>query len=132
MVAGKLRKPSRATEWQEYCNLAADKVAAELKAKNIPVILGRTMSLPDYEDDPYDKPYTKPAELCKAGVKFAMGVDGAGSVFVSKEMPFTTNRTRELAWFVKAGMTPLQALATAPAIDYEAYLARFQNPQGGR
>lgn len=49
------------------------KVAADLKAKNIPVILGPTLSLPAEEDDPYDKPYTVPAELYKAGVKFAFG-----------------------------------------------------------
>src|SRR5207248_6548138 len=60
-----------------------------------------------------DSTFKTAQRAVKAGVKFAMGVDGAGSVFVSKEMPFTTNRTRELAWFVKAGMTPLQALATA-------------------
>ncbi len=49
------------------------KVAAELKAKDIPVILGPTLSLPVEEDDPYDKPYSTPGELYKAGVKFAFG-----------------------------------------------------------
>jgi imidazolonepropionase-like amidohydrolase len=49
----------------------------------------------------------------KAGVKFAMGVDGSGLMFESKDMPRTRNRTRELAWFVRIGMTPAQALATA-------------------
>ena len=52
------------------------KVAADLKAKNIPLILGRTLELPLEEDDPYDKPFTAPGELYKAGVKFAFGSFG--------------------------------------------------------
>jgi len=54
----------------------AGKVAAELKAKNIPVILGPTLAPPLDEDDPYDEPFTLPAELHKAGVKFAFGSFG--------------------------------------------------------
>ncbi len=49
------------------------KVGAELKAKNIPVILGRVLALPDTEDSPYDEAFTQPAEAYKAGVKFAFG-----------------------------------------------------------
>jgi imidazolonepropionase-like amidohydrolase len=49
------------------------KAAPELKAKNIPVILGRVLALPDTEDDPYDGAFTQPAEAYKAGVKFAFG-----------------------------------------------------------
>lgn len=54
---------------------AADawKVAADLKARNIPLILGPTLALPAEEDDPYDKPFTAPGELHRAGVKFAFG-----------------------------------------------------------
>jgi len=85
------------------------KVAAELKAKNIPVILGRTMSLPEYEDDPYDKPYTQPAELYKAGVKFAIA-------------SFTTSAARNLpyeaAMAVAFGLPHedgLKAVTLAPA-----------------
>jgi imidazolonepropionase-like amidohydrolase len=50
-----------------------EKAAAELKAKNIPVILGRVLALPETEDDPYDQAFTLPAEAYKAGVKFAFG-----------------------------------------------------------
>jgi imidazolonepropionase-like amidohydrolase len=54
----------------------AAKLAAEIKAKNVPVILGPTQTAPLNEDDPYDAPYTLPAELHKAGIKFALGTFG--------------------------------------------------------
>jgi imidazolonepropionase-like amidohydrolase/ketosteroid isomerase-like protein len=44
----------------------------------------------------------------KAGVKLGMGSDAVYSMF--------GQNTRELGWFVKAGMTPAQALATATTI----------------
>ncbi len=44
----------------------------------------------------------------KAGVTMAMGSDAVYSMF--------GQNTRELAWFVKAGMTPAQALATATTV----------------
>lgn len=49
------------------------KLASEIKAKNIPIILGPTLAAPLNEDDPYDAAYTLPAELFRAGVKFAFG-----------------------------------------------------------
>jgi imidazolonepropionase-like amidohydrolase len=45
----------------------------EIKAKGIPVIAGPTLELPLNEDDSYDAAFTLPAELYKAGVKFAFG-----------------------------------------------------------
>jgi imidazolonepropionase-like amidohydrolase len=44
-------------------------------------------------------------KVFKAGVKFAMGSDAIYTMF--------GQNTRELGWFVKAGMTPEQALRTA-------------------
>jgi imidazolonepropionase-like amidohydrolase len=50
----------------------AYKVTAEIKSHDIPVVLGPTLALPLEEDDPYDRPATTPAELYKAGIKFAI------------------------------------------------------------
>jgi len=47
----------------------------------------------------------------KAGVKLGMGSDAVYTMF--------GQNTRELEWFVKAGMTPAQALATATTIPAE-------------
>ena len=49
------------------------KVAPELKSKNIPVVLGRVLALPETDDSAYDEAFTLPAECYKAGVKFAFG-----------------------------------------------------------
>ncbi len=48
------------------------KVGPELKAHNIPVILGRVLALPEHEDDSYDAAMALPIEFYKAGVKFAL------------------------------------------------------------
>jgi imidazolonepropionase-like amidohydrolase len=48
-------------------------VGPELKAHNIPVILGRVLALPEREDDAYDAAMTLPNQFYKAGVKFAFG-----------------------------------------------------------
>ncbi len=52
-------------------------IADLLKEKNIPVILGRTHSLPTREDADIDLPYKLPALLKNAGVEFALSVDGS-------------------------------------------------------
>jgi len=85
------------------------KVAAELKDRNIPVIVGRTMSLPEYEDDPYDRPYTQPAELYKAGVKFAIA---SFNTSAARNLPY------EAAMAVAFGLphqAGLQSITLAPA-----------------
>ena len=50
----------------------AMKVKDLLKSKNIPVILGPTMRLSNNDDDPYDKFYTLPSDLQKAGIRYAI------------------------------------------------------------
>ena len=64
------------------------KVAAELKAHNIPVVLPPTLRLPDEEDDPYDKPFSIPGELWKAGVKFAFASYGPGAEDNPRNLPY--------------------------------------------
>jgi imidazolonepropionase-like amidohydrolase len=49
------------------------KEGPELKAKNIPVIMGRTEALPENQDAPYDYAESLPGEFYKAGVKIAFG-----------------------------------------------------------
>jgi imidazolonepropionase-like amidohydrolase len=44
-----------------------------LKARDIPVVLGKTFELPLRDDDPYDAPYTLPSQFYKAGVKICFG-----------------------------------------------------------
>jgi imidazolonepropionase-like amidohydrolase len=46
---------------------------AEVKKRGIPVILSEATRLPEEEDDAYDKNYSLPAELHKAGIKFTFG-----------------------------------------------------------
>src|SRR5262249_20656064 len=66
----------------------AGKVVAELKAKHILVALGPTQRLPHEEDDPYDQPFTMPAELFKAGVKFAFGSFGPTAENHPRNLPY--------------------------------------------
>ncbi len=53
------------------------KTLEEIAKRNIPVILGTTFVRPLEEDDPYDDPFTLPARLHNAGVKFAFASFGA-------------------------------------------------------
>jgi len=56
------------------------KVKTLLAEKNIPVILGSVQSLPEEEDDPYDRPFRTAGELAAAGITVAFG-SGAGGGF---------------------------------------------------
>jgi imidazolonepropionase-like amidohydrolase len=51
--------------------IEANRVADQLKAKNIPVIVGPVLRMPNREDDPYDAAFTNASLLVKAGVKIA-------------------------------------------------------------
>ena len=50
----------------------AYKVKDLLRSKDVPVILRPMLSLPEEEDDPYDRLLSQPAELAAAGVKIAI------------------------------------------------------------
>ncbi|MDW8131392.1 MAG: amidohydrolase family protein [Bryobacterales bacterium] len=87
----------------------AYKVADLIKQKNIPVVLGPTLELPLEEDDPYDKAYTLPAELHRAGIKFA---------FASFSTSFARNLPYQAAMAVAFGLPyeeALKALTIYPA-----------------
>ena len=57
----------------------------ELKTKGIPVVLGKTLELPLNGDDPYDAPSSLPAQLYRAGVKFAFATFSAS---FSRNLPY--------------------------------------------
>lgn len=75
--------------------------AETIAKKKIPVILGTTLELPDYEDDPYDSKFTFPGELVKAGIKIA---------FASFGNQFARNLPYEAAQAVAFGMPYDEAL----------------------
>jgi imidazolonepropionase-like amidohydrolase len=64
------------------------KVAAELKERDIPVILGPVLALPPQEDDPYDRAFTVATDLYKAGVKFAFGTFGPTAETNPRSLPY--------------------------------------------
>jgi len=66
----------------------AYKVIKEIQQRDIPVILGPTLELPLNEDDPYDRAYTTPAELQKAGIKFAIGTFSGTASLSSRNLPY--------------------------------------------
>ncbi len=82
---------------------AADawKEAELLKKKNVPVVLGPTLALPEREDDPYDRAYSTPADLQKAGVKFAIS---------SERASFARNLPYQAAMAVGFGLPVEEAL----------------------
>lgn len=51
-------------------------IADDLAKKQIPVILSKCHALPSYEDDDVQQPYKTPAILQKAGVLFAISIEG--------------------------------------------------------
>jgi imidazolonepropionase-like amidohydrolase len=51
-----------------------------IKARGIPVVLQPTLSLPLDDDDPYDRAYTTPSDLYKAGIKFSIATFSANAV----------------------------------------------------
>ncbi|MHC4651917.1 MAG: amidohydrolase family protein, partial [Planctomycetota bacterium] len=56
----------------------ANEAAALLRAHDVPVIVTGLHHLPRHRDDPYDEPFTLPARLYEAGIRFAIA-SGTGS-----------------------------------------------------
>lgn len=63
----------------------AYKVADQLKAKNIPVIVGPVLRVPVKEDDPYDSAFANAGLLWKAGVKIAFETNDSA---YSRNLPY--------------------------------------------
>ena len=66
----------------------ANKTIAILKKYNIPVLIQRTQSLPDNNDDDYDLPYKLPKLLTDAGI--IVGLEGTGRMerMNNRNLPF--------------------------------------------
>ncbi|HWC78121.1 MAG TPA: amidohydrolase family protein [Blastocatellia bacterium] len=65
------------------------RVADQLKAKNIPVVVGQVLQLPSREDDAYDQPFTNAAILQKAGVKIAFKTQDSAHV---RDLPYNAGQ----------------------------------------
>ncbi len=82
----------------------AVKVAKEIKAHDIGVILGPTLELPRNQDDPYDDAFTTPQELQKAGIKFSFATLSGGANLASRNLPY------QAAQAVAFGLPPEAAM----------------------
>jgi len=85
------------------------KVADELKKRDVPVILGPVMAMPQASHDPYDAPFTCAAKLHEAGVRFCIRSGGGSN---------TRNLPYEAAMAVSYGLPPeegLKAVTLYPA-----------------
>jgi len=63
----------------------AYKVLPLIKSHNIPVVLGPTLTLPLDVDDDYDRSYTTPNDLFKAGITFAIATFSSR---LSRNLPY--------------------------------------------
>jgi hypothetical protein len=63
-------------------------IARKLKDAKIPVMLGRTHSLPKNEDDPIDLPFQLPTMLQKEGVLFCLQNEGEMEAMNARNLPF--------------------------------------------
>ena len=77
------------------------KLAAELKRRDVPVILGPVMALPQDAGDRYDAPYAAAARLHEAGVRFCIRSSGSSS---ARNLPY------EAAMAVAHGLPPAEGL----------------------
>jgi imidazolonepropionase-like amidohydrolase len=83
----------------------APKSAAALAERRVPVILDTVLELPMREDEPYDAPYSKAAELAKAGVVVAIG-NGQTTMAAAT----TRDLPNDAAMAVSFGLDRLEAL----------------------
>jgi len=65
----------------------ADRCAVLLKAEDVPVIVMGTHNMPGRDDAPYDEPFTLPARLAAAGVRFTIA--NADDTAHERNLPYT-------------------------------------------
>jgi imidazolonepropionase-like amidohydrolase len=85
------------------------KVADELKRRDVPVIVGPTMAMPQESEDPFDAPYANAAKLHAAGVRYCIRSEGASN---ARNLPY------QAAMAVSYGLPPdegLKAVTLYPA-----------------
>lgn len=66
----------------------AYKITDFLKSNNIPVVVGRTQSTPNFEDDDYDLPYKLPKLLHDAGLLVTIDPGGRMERMNTRNLPF--------------------------------------------
>lgn len=76
--------------------LEAPRVAALLKEKNVPVVLGPVLTLPTREDEFHAATYQAAGELVRAGVKIALAAGGVGDAANVRQLPY--NAAESVAW----------------------------------
>ncbi len=67
----------------------ADQTIKLLKKFDVPVVLSRIHRLPDYEDDPIDKPFRLPAILSDSGIMVALSYNGDMEAMGTRNLAFT-------------------------------------------
>jgi imidazolonepropionase-like amidohydrolase len=67
----------------------ADQTINLLRKFDVPVVLSRIHRLPDYEDDPIDKPFRLPAILSDSGIMVALSYDGDMEAMGTRNLAFT-------------------------------------------
>ncbi|WP_338815009.1 amidohydrolase family protein [Bernardetia sp. Wsw4-3y2] len=80
-------------------------VAEFLKKNKVPVIVGRTLELPQRTDDDIDAPFKLPYLLQKAGVEYCLNYAGDMETMGARNLPFSAGMA------VAFGLTKEQALA---------------------
>ena len=103
----------------------ADAVAPLLKEKNVPVIIGEVLTLPEERDDFHARPYELAGVLDKAGVKFA---------FATSDAAYARNLPNQAAMAVAWGLDRDEALKalTIDAADILGVADRVGSLEAGK
>ena len=98
------------------------KVAAELKKRDIPVILGPILTLPYETYDPYDAPFTCAAKLHAAGVRFCIRSNGDSN---TRNLPYHAAMAVSYGLAPEAGLRSV-TLDAAKLLGVEADLGSLE------